>query len=131
MGTLVGVMSDLNSRVVRRFARALALAPLVLLPLIPGPAFAVAPEAWPTPEPVGALEFLLVLLVIPLGLFLLITLLASVPTMVRGERYTPGLAWRNENEWFGGPRDGLEAADRTDPKAIEADSERGGASARW
>jgi len=124
-------MSDLNARVVRRSARALALTPLVLLPVASGPAFAVAPESWPTPEPVGALEFLLVLLVLPLGLFLLITLLASVPSMVRGERYTPGLAWRNENAWFGGPKGGLEAADRTDPKAIEADSDRGGASARW
>ena len=124
-------MPDLNARVVRRLARTLALTPLVLLPLAPGAASAVPPVGWPEAEPVSALEFLLVLLVIPLALFLLIALLASVPKMVRGERYTPGLAWRNENEWFGGPKDGLDAADRTDPKAISADADRGGASARW
>ena len=62
---------------------------------------------------------------------LLIAVLASVPKMVRGDGYTPGLAWRNESEWFGGPKDGLDAADRTDPKAISADADRGGASARW
>jgi hypothetical protein len=75
---------------------------------------------------------LLVLVVIPLGLALVISLLAVVPSMIRGERYTPGLAWRNENEWFGGPKDGLEATDKTDPQALEAaEGARGGASARW
>lgn len=125
-------MSQPSPRVVRHFLRALALTPLALLPLVAGSAVAAPPEAWPDSEPVSALSFLLVLLVIPLGLFLLITLLASVPSMVRGARYNPGLAWRHGAEWFGGPKDGVEAADRTDPRAIEGDSaDRGGASARW
>lgn len=125
-------MSDLNSRVVRRSLRALVLTPALLVPLVAAPAFAVPPEAWPDSEPVGALDFLLLLLVIPLGLVVLIWVLASVPSMARGQKYTPGLAWRNESEWFGGPTDGLEAADRTEPEAIEAaEADRGGASARW
>lgn len=104
----------------------------MLLPLVAVPALAAPPEAWPDTEPASAIGYLLVLLVIPLGLALLIALLASVPKLVRGERYTPGLSWRNETEWFGGPKDGVEAADRTDPKALEGESaERGGASARW
>jgi hypothetical protein len=124
-------MSDLNPRVVRRSLRALALAPALTLPLVSAPALAAPPEAWPDAEAVGALDFLLVLLVIPLGLALLIAILAYVPAFARGEKYTPGLAWRNENEWFGGPTEGLEAADKTEQKAVEGASDRGGASARW
>jgi hypothetical protein len=125
-------MSASTSRVVRRSANVLALAALLLLAMAPVPAAAAPPEGWPETEAVSVTAYLLLLLVIPLGLALVIALLASVPRMVRGDRYTPGLAWRNETEWFGGPKDGLEAADRTDPKALEGESaERGGASARW
>jgi hypothetical protein len=125
-------MSDLNARVVRRSVRALVLAPALALPLVSAPALAAPPEAWPDAEAVGALDFLLVLFVIPLGLALLIALLAYVPSMARGEKYTPGLAWRNENEWFGGPTEGLEAADKAEQPAVEGtEADRGGASARW
>lgn len=125
-------MPEPSPRVVRRVLRTLAITPAVLLPLAAAPALAAPPEAWPDAAPTSGLDFLLVLLVIPLGLALVISLLAMVPSMVRGERYTPGLAWRNENEWFGGPKDGLEATDKTDPQALEAaERERGGASARW
>lgn len=132
LGTLVGVMSDLNGRVVRRAARALVLAPAAVVTLMAAPAVAAPPEAWPQAEPVSVLDFLIVLLLLPLGLGLVIALLASVPAMARGEKYAPGQAWRGETTWFGGPKDGLEAADRTDPAAIESGhDDRGGASARW
>jgi hypothetical protein len=125
-------MSDLDKRVVRRSLRTLVLAPVVVLPLVTAPALAAPPETWRDADPVSAFDFLLVLLLIPAGLALVIAVLASVPAMARGNRYTPGRSWRNENEWFGGPKDGLEAADRTDPRAAEdAEGERGGASARW
>lgn len=131
-GSLGPVMPAPSSRVVRRSVSALVLTPVLLLAVSPVPAAATPPEGWPETEPVSVTSYLLLLLVIPLGLALLIALLASVPRLVRGDRYTPGLAWRKETEWFGGPRDGLEAADRTDPKALEGESaERGGASARW
>lgn len=124
------VKPDLNARVVRRSVRALVLAPAVALPLVAAPALAAPPETWPQPEPVGALEYLMVLLLIPLGLALLITLLVYVPSLARGgDRYKPGHAWRSESEWFGGPKDGLEGADRAEVSA--APEERGGASARW
>jgi hypothetical protein len=97
------------------------------------PAFAAPPEQWADADPVSAFEALLVIALIPAGLFLLITVLVYVPSMARGEKYTPGLAWRNENEWFGGPRGGVEATDTAQPDAIEGsgDTGRGGASARW
>ena len=58
---------------------------------------------------------------------------ARCTSMVRGEKHAPGQAWRSESEWFGGPRGGLEAADKVDPKAIEGhdEADRGGASVRW
>ncbi len=78
------------------------------------------------------LDALLVFLLIPAGLFALITLLVYVPSMARGQKYQPGLAWRNEPEWFGGPRGGVEAADEADQAtAGDQAGERGGASARW
>lgn len=123
-------MSDLNARVVRRSVRALVLAPAVVLAFVAAPAHAAPPETWPEPEAVGALEYLMVLLLIPLGLALLITLLVYVPSLARGrEGYKPGHAWRSESEWFGGPKDGLEATDKADVPATPED--RGGASARW
>lgn len=125
-------MTDPNAPVVRRLARAVALTPAVLLSL-GGPALAAAPESWANPDHVSTLHALLILVVIPAALFVIITFLVYVPSMARGEGYTPGLAWRNENEWFGGPRGGVEAADDADPQAIEGlhEDDRGGASARW
>jgi hypothetical protein len=124
-------MSPLNSRVRRRFLRALAVTPVAAVPVLAAPALAAPPQTWPAEPPVSAFDFLLVLLIIPVGLALVIALLASIPSMVRGEKYTPGRAWRNESEWFGGPKDGLEAADKTETPAETSATERGGASARW
>lgn len=125
-------MSHLDSKPVRRALRALAVVPAVAVTAVSAPALAAPPETWPEGEAVGAFDMLLVIVLIPLGLALTITVLAYVPRLAKGEKYTPGLAWRNENEWFGGPKDGLEASDRTDPKALTGnESDRGGASARW
>jgi hypothetical protein len=121
-----------HSTVVRRLTRALAVTPAALILVGAAPAFAARPEQWePTPD-VSALEALMVIVLIPLGLALVISLLAAIPSMARSEKgYHPGLAWRHEPEWFGGPRDGLEKADRSDPEAIESAGERGGASGHW
>jgi len=115
----------------RRVTRALALVPVLL---IAGalPASAAPPAQWPEAPSVSPLDFLLVLVLVPAGLALVIALLAALPSMLGGgSTYHPGLAWRHEAEWFGGPRDGLEKADRSDPEAIEASAERGGASGHW
>lgn len=115
---------------VRRVTRALALVPVLLV--VGALPAAAAPAQWPEPPSVSVLDFLLVLLIIPTGLALVIALLAALPSMRGGDTtYQPGLAWRHEAEWFGGPRDGLEKADKTDREAIEASGERGGASGHW
>lgn len=120
----------MSTKSVRAALRALVLAPALLVPLAASPAVAAPPSTWSDPEPVGALAYLMVLLVIPAALAVLITVLVYVPAMVKGDKYTPGRAWRNENEWFGGPKDGLEAADRVETRPA-AEGERGGSSARW
>jgi len=75
---------------------------------------------------------LLVLVILPGALFIGITILVYVPSMARGQRYQPGQSWRGESTWFGGPQDGVEAADRADAASADAaDADRGGASARW
>lgn len=130
--TLDNVMPDLNPRVVRRSLRALVLTPPLLVPLVAAPAFAVPPESWPTAEPVSALDYLLLLFVIPLGAALVISLLVMVPSLIRGQKSAPEQAWRKENEWFGGPKDGVEGVEATSAqKAEKPVGERGGASGRW
>ncbi|HZJ04683.1 MAG TPA: hypothetical protein VFD59_04330 [Nocardioidaceae bacterium] len=134
-------MSDSPAPAARRLGRLLAVTPAVVVLLSAGPAVAVPPEQWPVSEPVSTLTVLLVLGAIPLALIATISLLVYVPSMARGETYVPGLAWRNENEWFGGPRGGVEAADDAEHRAVESsaghdgppdtDPDRGGASARW
>lgn len=125
-------MPHLNPRVVRRSLRALVLTPAVLVPFAAAPAFASAPQSWENATNPSVFDFLLVLLIIPAGLALVIALLASLPYIVHGDKYKPGRAWRNENEWFGGPKDGLEATDQVDPQTVRrTEAEAGGASARW
>ena len=92
---------------------------------VPAVAWADPPESWEDGPAVSPLYTLLVLVGIPLLLFVLIALAVYVPSMSRGGSYQPGQAWRAEPEWFGGPSDGLEAADRTAPPAVSAGSGKG------
>jgi hypothetical protein len=120
---------------VRRAARAVALTPAVLVTCSAGAALADPPDTWEQGPSVSPLHTLLVLGGIPLGLFLLITLLVYLPSMTRRNRgYQPGQAWHGESQWFNGPRGGLEAADRTAPAAVtrgRSTPVRGGTSGRW
>ncbi len=96
--------------------------------LLSAPAHATGtPEGWSDPEPVDGLYALALLVGGPLVLFLLITLAVYLPALARGEKVTPG---EPENEWFGGPRQGVQAADKVDPQALEGKG-TGGASGRW
>jgi hypothetical protein len=111
------------------------LTPAVLVTGSAGAAMADPPDTWEVGSDVSPLYTILVLGAIPLGLFLLITLLVYLPSMVRGDKgHQPGQAWRGEPEWFGGPRGGLEAADKsTVPGVTDGRSgpARGGTSGRW
>jgi hypothetical protein len=108
-------------------------ASLVLGGALLSPVAAAEPESWDPAPDVSALEFLVVLLIIPLALAAVISLLTVLPSMARGNRgYEPGQAWRGDSEWFGGPTKGVQAADEVTPEQIEARSkDTGSTSARW
>jgi hypothetical protein len=135
--TLCLVTNQQPQLIVRRGARVLAVVLAVLvtsLTISTSAAYADAPEQWEDTPPVSPLHVLLVLAVIPIGLFLLITLLVYIPSMSKAQSYQPGQAWRGEPTWFGGPRGGLEAADSAGGRQAGSDRPeltRGGASGRW
>ncbi len=91
----------------------------------------------------STLHALLLFVGVPLALFVGITLLVMVPSIAKGPRYRPGLAWWAEPEWFGGPAalpsSGPEPRPALEPPESVAgtpDMPRpvgvgGGASARW
>ncbi len=94
--------------------------------VLAAPASADVPEGWNEPPAIDKLEAILLLAGLPLLLFVVITFLVYVPSIIRGERIAPGHPG-TENQWLGGPRksaDELAAAD-TD------ESQAGGASGRW
>ncbi|MFL6160476.1 MAG: hypothetical protein ACJ72D_30670 [Marmoricola sp.] len=117
--------------VVRRAVLALSVG-LFAAVLLPVTAFADTPEDWQPAPHVSGLHFLIVLVLIPAGLFAVITLLAALPSMISDKDFEPGQSWRSEPEWFGGPRKGVEAAEGLSPQQIEsAEAERGGTSGSW
>jgi hypothetical protein len=125
-----------SERVLRRAARALAVAVVVGVTSLAGTAFADPPATWQDSDHVSPIHALVVYLFIPLGLFLLITLFVYLPSMRRsGESYQPGQVWRGEPTWFGGPRKGVDAVDETAPVTSGRDERgepvRGGASGHW
>lgn len=121
-----------NSRSVARRAALAVSVTLFGLLLAPVAAFADTPASWENEKHVSGLQFLVVLFLIPAGLFLVISLLAALPSLISDKGYEPGQSWRSEAEWFGGPRKGLEAADEVSPEQIEAaEADRGGTSGKW
>ena len=133
-----GYPSRVNKRDASRRPRSLlrraalaASAALAVVVALPAVASADTPAAWDDAPHVSGLQYLVLLVLIPLGLALVIALLASLPSM-HHRGYEPGQAWRAEAEWFGGPRKGVEAADDLSPQQIEsAESGRGGTSGKW
>jgi len=127
----------LRSTFVRRAAALLLLVPALLVTSLTGTAFAEAPMQWQDNPPVSPTYVIMVLVVIPVALFAVITLLVCLPSMMhKSESYQPGRPWRNEPEWFGGPRGGVQAVDRAEqPLSVggpsEEPRERGGASGQW
>ena len=83
------------------------------------------PLGWSDPDKVNVLHAVLLLGGVPLLLFVVIAALVMVPSMVRGERLSPGAA-PVENQWLGGPRSGT-----SELKGPDSDTDAGGASGRW
>jgi hypothetical protein len=84
------------------------------------------PVGWDEPPDVNMVHALLVLGGIPLLLFIAITVAVYVPSLVRGERITPGQP-AVENHWLGGPRTGIAELEGRESE----DTGAGGASGRW
>lgn len=92
--------------------------------VLTGPALADVPVGWSHPDPMSWGHLLVVILAIPVGLALVISLLVMLPGMVKGDGVAGGHAG---GQWIGGPRKGT--AELAGPD--DEQSEAGGASARW
>lgn len=122
----------LPSRTLARRAVLTVVTALVSVVALPAVASADTPAAWDKAPHVSGLDYLLVLVLIPGGLALVISLLASLPSMIHDRGYEPGQSWRAQPEWFGGPQKGVDAAESLAPEQIEAaENGRGGTSAQW
>lgn len=117
----------MNSTSVRRVTRTTSVALGVALGFLAAPAFADAPTTWEPTDNGSFLDALLVLVGVPLAIVAVIALLTYLPGMIRSQPSTGALAFQEKPEWFGGPRQGAEAAEQAEPAATET----GGASARW
>lgn len=105
---------------------------LVLVAALTSPAVADTPKNWERPPDVSLLSYLLVLVIIPLGLAIVVTLLTVLPSLARDRAQQPGQSWRGDSEWFGGPAEGVRAADRVTPEQVDTGSTgTGGTSAGW
>jgi hypothetical protein len=112
----------------------LALVPAVVVTGAAGAAFAAEPTTWTEDTTVSPWHAILVYVIIPVALFVGITLLVMLPSTRKAHDYHPGEAWRGEPEWFGGPRGGVETLDAGAPATAGSDragSDRGGASGSW
>jgi hypothetical protein len=89
-----------------------------------GPALADVPEGWSHPDKMSWGHLLVLILAIPVGLALVISLLVALPGLVKGESLTGG---HSGGQWIGGPRQGT--AELAGPD--DENSEAGGASVRW
>lgn len=128
---ILTVTSISSARSVRRLTRAVtaftSVGVVASAVLLAGPAMGSVPEDWSNPEDVDPLRALGLLAGVPLLLFALITLAVYLPSLAgRGNSSTGS----TQREWFGGPRQGVEAADKVDPKALEG-AQTGGARGRW
>jgi hypothetical protein len=119
---------DMLSTVLRRAGRVAAVALGVGLLALAAPAEARPPSTWEQPDNGSTLGLLLLLVGVPVLVFVVLTILVYLPSMIRGTSSEPAIAFQERSEWFGGPRKGVDAA----PDAPAEDTAgKGGASARW
>lgn len=122
----------MRARTTLRTATLTAVTALLVLPASPALAaarlLAAGRDDGDDPGPgLDPVQTLLIYVGIPAALFLVIALLVSAPSMVKGPRYRPGVGWWAAPVWFNGPDD----AERAVRDAAGSSAQGGGASARW
>lgn len=121
-------------RLVRRLRRTLAVGALAGWTVVAGAAPALAQsssgdDGEAVTDQLSKAYVLLVYVGLPLAIVGVIWLLASIPSMISGPRYRPGVSWWAAPVWFGGPDGGAAASA---PAGSDAAAEAvGGTSARW
>jgi hypothetical protein len=88
--------------------------------LLTGAATAFGATAQRTDVAMTPLEVIGIFVGIPVGLFVVITLLVMAPGLIRGARQQPGLSWSGRPEWFGANPDVGELA-AADPGSTSSD----------
>ena len=83
----------MTQRASRFFARSFAAAFAVALPLVGAPAFADQPVGWTEAGGESFWHYLLLLIVIPLGIAITLTVLTFLPSWVKGDDYDPAKGW--------------------------------------
>jgi hypothetical protein len=122
------VTIDMKTTLSRPLVRAGAVLGGLSVALVASPASAAPPQTWDDPDQEPLLQTLAFLVGIPLLVIALVWLAVYLPSMMRGQSTEPALAFQERNEWFGGPRKGL---DSTTAVSSEDREPKGGASAQW
>lgn len=93
-----------------------------------GPAYAAAGEdsGEISHTPLSPVATVLIFVAIPLGLFVIISVLAMAPGWMRRPRYRPGRPWSHDALWFAGPESPDTALAAARPR-----QGTGGAGAEW
>ena len=98
---------------------------------------ATAPETWADPDALPLLQALLLFVGVPLGLVIVISLLAAAPAIARASRQRRDADAFDQPRWFGGPSVDAGSERRAlGPGSANAESDAasepgGGAGARW
>ncbi len=119
---------DMKTTLLRRLVRAGAVLSGLSVAMLAVPASAAPPQTWDDPESEPLLQTLAFLVGVPLLVIALVTLAVYLPSMMRGQSAEPALAFHDRNEWFGGPRKGLDSGTSVPP---EDKGLKGGGSAQW
>ena len=111
----------------RAVARVAAVVSGVLLPVVVAAPALARDDGEVSGKPLGTGLTIVIYVLIPLGIFLVLALLAALPSLLRRPRYRPGRPWNHDPMWFNGPDDPDQALAAARPGATA----RGGASAEW
>jgi len=124
------VTINLSSNAPRRALRASVVAVGLALTTVATPALAAPPDTWENSDNGPLLNDLMFLIGVPLAVVAVVTLLTYLPSLARGQSSHGEPSFRDDPEWFGGPRRGVDATSDAGA-APEESSSKGGASAQW